>query len=174
LLRHGRRPKNNIAAWTGAYLNWIKSDVHFDQPAQEATLADYVHEVEHAQERIERLEKAIDEAIALMPERMKAVVEGLQSLRGIAKISAVTIMAEVGEVSRFKTARQLMGYSGVVSREYSSGERTRRGGITKTGNAHLRRIIVESAWSYRRVSTELSPENIFMPRPAKQICLRMI
>lgn len=149
LLRHGRRPKNNIGAWTGAYLNWIKRDVHFDQSAQEATLADYVHEVEHAQERIERLEKAIDEAIALMPERMNAVVESLQSLRGIAKISAVTIMAEVGEVSRFKTARQLMGYSGVVSRECSSGERTRRGGITKTGNAHLRRIIVEAAWSYR-------------------------
>ena len=80
---------------------------------------------------------------------VRAVVDALQSLRGIAKISAVTIMAELGEVSRFNKPRQLMGYSGAVSSEHSSGERIRRGGITKTGNAHLRRIVVEAAWAYR-------------------------
>lgn len=149
LLRHGRRPTSGVRAWTAAYLNWAKKGVHFDQPAQKATLADYLHEVEHAQERIVRLEQAIDDAIELMPVKMRAVVEALQSLRGIAKISAVTVMAELGEVSRFETPRQLMGYSGTVSSEYSSGERTRRGGITKTGNAHLRRIVVEAAWAYR-------------------------
>jgi len=149
LLRHGRRPTSGVRAWTAAYLNWAKKGVHFDQPAQEATLADYLHEVEHAQERIVRLEQAIDDAIELMPVKMRAVVEALQSLRGIAKISAVTVMAELGEVSRFETPRQLMGYSGTVSSEYSSGERTRRGGITKTGNTHLRRIVVEAAWAYR-------------------------
>jgi transposase len=84
-----------------------------------------------------------------MPQKMRAVISGLQSLRGIAKISAVSLVAELGEISRFATARQLMGYSGVVSSEYSSGEDVRRGAITKAGNAHLRRIIVEAAWAYR-------------------------
>ena len=149
LLRHGRRPASKMSAWTAAYLNWVKKGVHFDQPAQEATLADYLHEVEHAQDRIARLEKAIDDSIETMPEKMRAVVDALQSLRGIAKISSVTIVAELGEVSRFDTPGQLMGYSGAVSSEYSSGERIRRGGITKTGNAHLRRIVVEAAWAYR-------------------------
>jgi transposase len=149
LLRHGRRPASKISAWTAAYLNWVKKDVHFDQPAQEATLADYIHEVEHARDRIERLEKAIDDSIETMPAKMRAVIDALQSLRGIAKISAITVMAELGEVSRFETPRQLMGYSGAVSSEYSTGEHTHRGGITKTGNAHLRRIVVEAAWAYR-------------------------
>jgi transposase len=149
LLRHGRRPASKMSAWTATYLNWVKKGVHFDQPAQEATLADYLHEVEHAQDRIARLEKAIDDSIETMPEKMRVVVDALQSLRGIAKISAVTIMAELGEVSRFETPSQLMGYSGAVSSEYSSGESAHRGGITKTGNAHLRRIVVEAAWAYR-------------------------
>jgi transposase len=149
LLRHGRRPPTGIKAWTGTYLAWVKREVRFEQPAQEATLADYLHEVEHEQERILRLEDAIDTAIEAMPEQMRAVARALQSLRGIAKISAVTIVSEIGEISRFKKPRQLMGYSGAVSSEYSSGESTRRGGITKTGNAHLRRIVVEAAWAYR-------------------------
>jgi len=149
LMRHGKRPEKDIKAWSETYLNWIKAKVHFDQPAQEATFADYLHEVEHARDRIERLERYIDDAIDTIPEKMRAVVEGLQALRGIAKISAVSIVAELGEVSRFNRPRQLMGYSGAVSSENSSGERTRRGGITKTGNAHLRRIIVEAAWAYR-------------------------
>lgn len=149
LLRHGRRPTAGMKVWTAAYLAWVKKGVRFDQPAQEATLADYLHEVEHAQERIARLERAIDDAIVTMPARMQAVTEALQALRGIAKISAVTVVAELGEVSRFKKPRQLMGYSGAVSSEHSTGEQTRRGGITKTGNAHLRRIVVEAAWAYR-------------------------
>jgi transposase len=149
LLRHGRRPPVRVRAWTVAYMTWVKKDVRFDQPAQEATLSDYIHEVEHARERIARVERAIDAAVETIPERMRAVVEALQALRGIAKISAVTIMAELGEISRFKKARQLMGYSGAVSSEHSSGASTWRGGITKTGNAHLRRIVVEAAWAYR-------------------------
>ena len=80
---------------------------------------------------------------------MRAVIDGWQALRGIARLSAVTIVAELGQISRFARARQLMGYSGAVSSEDSSGERVRRGAITKTGNAHLRRIVMEAAWSYR-------------------------
>jgi len=148
LLRHGRRPATKTTAWTQRHLTWIRQ-VHFVHPAQEATRLDYLHEVEHAVERIERLERAIDEAVKTAPPRMRVVIEALQALRGIARVSAVTIVAEVGELSRFKRAPQLMGYSGLGAREDSSGPRTRRGGITKTGNAHLRRIAIEAAWAYR-------------------------
>jgi transposase len=149
LLRQGRRAPEGTSAWTAKYLLWIKERVRFEQPAQEATLLDYLHEVEHAAARIQRLEQAIDTAIETVPAKMRAVIQGLQALRGIVKISAVSIVAELGEVSRFTHPRQLMGYSGAVSSEHSSGERTRRGSITKTGNAHLRRIVVEAAWAYR-------------------------
>jgi transposase len=80
---------------------------------------------------------------------MRAVIDALPALRGIALVSAVTIDAEVGELSRFARAPLVMGYSGMGAREDSSGGRTRRGGITKTGNAHLRRIVIEAAWAYR-------------------------
>jgi len=149
LLRHGRRPPTGMRSWTQRHLAWIKTAVHFEQPAQEATLLDYVHEVEHVAGRIERLERAIDEAVQTAPTRMRAVIDALQALRGIALVSAVTIVAEVGELSRFARAPQVMGYSGLGAREDSSGGRTRRGGITKTGNAHLRRIVIEAAWAYR-------------------------
>jgi transposase len=108
-----------------------------------------VHEVDHAAERIARLERSIDTAIESLPVKMRAVIEALQSLRGVAQISAVSIMAEVGEMSRFAHPRQLMGYSGAVACEHSSGPRIRRGSISKAGNAHLRRIAVEAAWAYR-------------------------
>ncbi len=149
LLRHGRRPPLAMKAWSQAHLTWVKSAVRFEHAAQEATLQDYVHEVDHVVGRIERLEHAIDEAVKTAPERLRAVIAALQALRGIARVSAVTIVAEVGELSRFAKPRQLMGYSGAVAREDSSGPRIRRGAITKTGNAHLRRIIVEAAWAYR-------------------------
>lgn len=148
LLRQGRRPPTKMTAWTQTHLTWIKT-VHFAHAAQEATLLDYLHEVEHMAERIGRLEGAIDEAVQTAPERTRTVIEALQALRGIAAVSAVTIVAEVGELSRFATPRQLMGYSGAVASEDSSGARIRRGGITKTGNAHLRRIVIEAAWAYR-------------------------
>ena len=149
LLRQGRRPPEGVRAWTLRYLQWVKSGVRFEQPAQEATLLDYLGEVEHAAARIERLDRAIDEVVATAPAVMKAVIEALQSLRGIAKMSAVTIACEVGDFSRFQKATQLMAFAGVVAREHSSGERTWRGGITKTGNAHLRHVVVEAGWAYR-------------------------
>ena len=149
----------SVAAWTttadrdegvdAGPSAWVKSAVHFDHAAQEATLLDYIHEVDHVADRITRLEGAIDAAVKTAPARMRAVIEALQALRGIALVSAVTIAAEVGELSRFAKPRQLMGYSGAVASEHSSGKRTRRGGITKTGNAHLRRVVVEAAWAYR-------------------------
>jgi transposase len=149
LLRHGRRPPTGVKPWTQRYGRWVTSAVQFEQPAQEATLLDYLHEVDHVAERVARLERAIDDAVRTAPPRMRAVMAALQALRGLAQISAATIVAEVGQLSRFRRAAQVMGDAGLGPREHSSGTRTWRGGITKTGNAHLRRIVVEAAWTYR-------------------------
>jgi transposase len=148
LLRSGQRPAAGVKAWTLSYMAWVRQ-LRFDQVAQESTRLDYLHEVEHMAERVKRLEQAITEAVKLASPALQEVICGLQALRGVAQISAVTIAAELGNISRFHTPRQLMGYSGAVPSEDSSGQRTRRGSITKTGNAHLRRIAVEAAWSYR-------------------------
>ena len=148
LLRTGRRPETKIKLWTGVHMTWVRQ-LRFEHPAQESTRLDYLHEVEHMAERVLRLEQAITDAIRLASAQTQEVVRGLQALRGIAEISAVTIVSELGELSRFENARQLMGYSGAVPSENSSGKRVQRGSITKAGNAHLRRIVVEAAWSYR-------------------------
>ncbi len=148
LLRHGKRPEG-MKAWTKQHLEWIGTHVKFDQPALEATLQDYLDEVKHVAERIVKLEKAIDEAVRQAPPQIRAVVEALQALRGVAQTTAATIVSELGSLSRFASPRQLMGYSGLVAREHSSGNRVQRGSITKTGNAHLRRVLVEAAWAYQ-------------------------
>ncbi len=148
LLRHGRRPEG-MKAWTKKHREWIKSQVRFEQPALEATLADYLEEVDHVGARIVKLEKALDEAIRETPPAMRAVIEALQALRGVAQTTAASIVSELGCLSRFTSPRQLMGYSGLVASEHSSGNRVQRGGITKTGNGHLRRVLVEAAWAYQ-------------------------
>ena len=148
LLRSGQRPAPGVKAWTQIYMAWIRQ-IHFAQKAHESTRLDYLHEVEHMGERVMRLEQAIAEAATLASPELREVIQGLQALRGIAHISAITIAAELGQISRFEGARQLMGYSGIVPSEDSSGTRKQRGSITKTGNSHLRRIAVEAAWSYR-------------------------
>ncbi|MGH7607862.1 MAG: transposase, partial [Gemmatimonadales bacterium] len=148
LLRQGRRRPARMTAWTQRYRAWLGTQ-HFAEPAQEATCVDYLHEVDHAADRIRRLETAIDTAVAATPVAMRAVIAALQTLRGIKQLTAATIVCEVGTLTRFAHPRQLMGYSGTVPREHSSGSRVRRGAITKTGNAHLRRVLVEAAWAYR-------------------------
>jgi transposase len=148
LLRRGLRAAAGVRNWTAGHLLWVKT-LRFEQAAQEATFLDYLHEVEHAAERVARLERAIDQAVESMPAEMRAVIAGLQALRGIRKVSAATIVAEVGPLSRFSRPKQLMGYSGMVSSEDSTGSSVRRGAITKTGNAHLRRIVGEAAWAYQ-------------------------
>lgn len=150
LLRHGRRRKQKTKAWGAAHMDWLRMQ-SFDEFALQATMTDYLTEVEHVSERLERLERAIDQAIEEMPEESQALVQGLQALRGVAKLTAVTVVAELGRLSRFSSAPELMGYSGAVPRENSTGGpgKERRGKITKTGNAHLRRVLVEAAWSYR-------------------------
>jgi transposase len=148
LLRRGLRAAAGINKWTQAHLAWVKT-LRFENPAQESAFLDYLHEVEHAAERIARLEKALDQAVEALPPAMRALVAGLKTLRGVSKVSAATIVAEVGPPSRFQKPKLLMGYSGLVSSEDSTGNSVRRGAITKTGNAHLRRVIVEAAWAYQ-------------------------
>src|ERR1700722_6136116 len=108
LLRSGQRPPSGVRSWTRPYLIWV-AQLRFTQIAQEATRQDYLHEVEHMRERVARLEKAIMEAVQLASPSLQQVINDLQALRGIADISAVTIAAELGQVSRFDSARQLMG-----------------------------------------------------------------
>ena len=148
LLRHGRHRPPQMKAWTKRHRVWLDT-VRFAYGAQTVTLADYVAEVDHAGARVQRLETAIDAAVQDAPAGMRAVIAGLQALRGIAALSAVTIVTEVGSLARFARPRQLMGYSGTGAREHSSGPHTRRGSITKAGNAHLRRIAIEAAWAYQ-------------------------
>ena len=171
LLRAGRRPAMGVKAWTLPYMAWVRA-LRFEQPAQESTRLDYLHEVEHMGERVKRLEQAIREAVKLAAPQIQTVIAGLQALRGVAELSAVTIVSELGSLTRFAGPRQLMAYSGTVPSEDSSGKRTRRGGITKTGNAHLRRIAVESAWSYRLrpgVGPELRRRQQGVPEEIKEI-----
>jgi transposase len=171
LLRSGQRPALGIKAWTLPWMAWVRQ-LRFEQPAQESTRLDYLHEVEHMGERVKRLEQAIREAVKLASAQIRQVIAGLQALRGVAELSAVTIVSELGSLSRFSAPRQLMGYSGTVPSEDSSGKRIRRGGITKTGNAHLRRIAVESAWSYRLrpgIGPELRRRQQGVPEEIKEI-----
>jgi transposase len=148
LLRYGKYAPTGCRAWTLTYWRWVRT-LRFEHRAQQATLLEYIAEVEHQGQRIERLDASIDEAIVDAPAAMKAVIEALQSLRGVAKLTAVTLAVEVGTFQRFERATQLMSYTGMVPSEYSSGARAKRGSITKAGNNHLRRVLIEAAWHYR-------------------------
>jgi transposase len=149
LLRQGRRrPAHLKMAWTAGHLDWIRT-VQFEAVAHRIVLADYLHEVDRVATRIADLNAAILEAVRTASPQVRAVVQALQALRGIATVSAATIVAEVGQLSRFEKPRQLMGYAGLVPSEYTTGARRRLGAITKTGNAHLRRVVMEAAWAYR-------------------------
>lgn len=148
-LRHGLyRPAHLKTTWTAWHMDWIRT-IRFDSPALQVVLADYLHEVERVADRIADLNKAILEAVERAPAQMRSVIRALQALRGVGSVSAATIVAEVGQLSRFENPRQLMGYSGLVPSEYTTGSRRRLGAITKTGNAHLRRVVIEAAWAYR-------------------------
>lgn len=148
LLRNGLYCTERCMPFTLTWWRWL-STLKLQHAPQRATLLDYRSEVEHQQHRIERIEASLDEAIADAPAHMKAVIEALQAMRGVAKVTAVTLAVEVGSFERFTHPKQLMSYSGLVPREHSSGSRHRRGSITKTGSSHLRRVIVEAAWHYR-------------------------
>jgi transposase len=145
LLRMGMHYSGR-ANWSGAYLGWL-SDVVCPTGAQQIALQGYIQAIYQHMERVEHLEAELVELIKGW--RLYPMVEAFQALRGVEFISAATVVCEVGDITRFDNPRQLMAYLGLVPSEHSTGSRRRLGGITKTGNSHARRALVESAWSYR-------------------------
>lgn len=148
LLRHGLRAPQGCTPWGEKHLRWLRQ-LTLAEAAHDLVRRDHLAEVEHQAERVARLEQALRAAIPAAAPPLQAVLAGLQTLRGVGVLTAATLVAELGDVTRFPRPRQLMAYAGVVPREHSSGERTRRGAITKTGNAHVRRVLIEAAWHYR-------------------------
>src|SRR6266498_83348 len=126
---------------------WL-AEQRFEFVARQQTFATYVHAVDLVAARIEQLERAIRETAEQEPWR--ALVARLRCLRGIDTLTALAIVAEIGDFGRFKTAEEFMAFVGLVPSEHSSGEKRRQGSITKVGNSHVRRLLVESAWHARR------------------------
>ena len=154
LLRHHIRYSGR-SAWSKAYFRWL-SDIAMAYPAQQVALQEYIEAVHEGIRRVERLTDQIRQLVPAW--RMAPVVSALQAARGVSLVVAVTLLAELGDLSRFRKPSQLMAHLGLVPSEHSSGESTKRGGITKTGNRHARRVLVEAAWAYRlpaRVSRPL-------------------
>lgn len=145
LLRHGMSyaGKSN---WTLTHFRWLET-VKFIQPVQQIVLQEYIDTVHEMSKRLACLDQQIDLTARSSP--IWRVIEALMALRGINLLSATTVMAEIGDLRRFTNAAQLMAFLGLVPSEHSSGPHQRRGHITKTGNSHVRRVLVEAAWTYR-------------------------
>lgn len=149
LLRQGRRwPKSN---WTKAHIEWIEQQ-SFEHPAQIRVLQEYLHAVNECTARIIRFDTLLAE---LVPDTEQAKLIGaLQAFRGIQLLIAASVAFELGDVRRFKSPKKLMSYLGLTPSEDSSGDRVRRGAITKAGNSGLRRLLVEASWAYRHAPRE--------------------
>ncbi len=153
-LRHGRLLPTS--AWTVVRRKWL-GEQQFAYAAEQQTFDTYLHAVDLVDARIARLEQAIRETAEQGPWR--ELVARLRCFRGIDSLTALALVAEIGDFSRFRRAEELMAFVGLVPSEHSSGERRRQGSITKVGNAHVRRLLVEAAWHARRrpkVGYELS------------------
>jgi len=146
LLRHDRIYREGKSRWTKRHFTWLEA-VKFDNPLQQIVLQEYIDAVREAQSRVAGLEKQMYQAIEGWS--LRPVLEGLIALRGVDRITAMTVLAELGDLTRFDSPRQLMSFLGLVPSEHSSGSRRRQGAITKTGNGHVRRVMVEASWSYR-------------------------
>ena len=116
-------------------------------PAQQIVFQEYLRTVTEQHERLERLERELHEQVKSW--RLYPVVEAVQALRGVELTGAIILLAELGDLTRFDHPRPLMNYLGLTPSEYTTGERRRQGGITKAGNTHARRALVEGAWAYR-------------------------
>ena len=149
LLRHAKVYAGQ-KTWTQAYRRWLTT-VRFDHPAQQIVLQDYIHAVEDAEKRVTCLVQQIGHLLETWS--MAPVVKAIQAMRGIALINAVTLVAEIGDFTRFASPRQLMAYLGLVPSEHSSGASVRRGGVTKAGNGQARRALIEGAKPHFRRRT---------------------
>ena len=137
--------------WTLRHLAWLKEQT-FDDPCKPCVMDDYRDAVEHATERVKRLSQEIERFIE--GTTLEPLVRALKSFRGISTLSAVVIAAEIGDLRRFETARQFMAFVGLVVSEHSSGKSIKRGGLTRTGNSHVRRILIEAAQHDRHRPTK--------------------
>jgi transposase len=168
LLRHGRRYPGKTT-WGRGYWRWLREQV-MDHPAQQIVLQEYLDAVREATDRVLRLTGQLQELIP--PWRRAPFVAAYQALRGVSLIVAATVVAEVGDLSRFHNPKELMAFLGLVPSEHSSGASVRRGRITKTGNGHARRALVEAAWAYRlraRVSRPLLKRQEGLPEGIRQL-----
>ena len=145
LLRNGRRFTEGKEHWTKTHWNWIRRQ-QFEQEAQRRVLADALQTAEQAQARVARLTQDIADCVAGWA--LAPVVRNLQAFRGIKEITAAGIVAEIGDFRRFARASQFMAFTGLGPWGSSSGQTRRQGGITKTGNRHVRRLLIEAAWQY--------------------------
>jgi transposase len=146
LLRQGRAYPEGKKTWTKAHMSWLASQ-KFEYPEQRLVFEEMLLAMRQAQERLERLEQAIRAAV---PDwSLAEVVTALMAMRGMDLISAATFMAEIGDLSRFRTPSELMSYLGLVPSEGSTGDTIKRGPITKAGNQRARRMLVECSWSYQ-------------------------
>lgn len=146
LLRYGRMYESGKSRWTQAHFRWMEG-LKFDVTVQQIVFQEYVDAVKQAEARVAGLEQEMEKALEYWV--LAPAVEALMALRGIKLITAMTVMAELGDITRFDSPRQLMSFLGLVPSEASSGQTRRQGGITKTGNGHVRRVLVESGWCYR-------------------------
>jgi transposase len=145
LLRHGRRYPGR-STWTKTHLKWL-AEQRFTQPSQQICLDEYVEAVREASARVQRLEAQVRELVSVWS--LGPVVSAMTAHRGVSLVVAATVCAELGDLVRFDRARDLMGFVGLVPSLHGTGLSHRVGAITKTGNAHVRRVLVEAAWSYR-------------------------
>jgi transposase len=146
VLRQGRHWPSGKTRWTQAHFNWLES-LRLEQPWLQIVLQEYIDAVKAATQRVGGL---TDQLLRALPSwSLAPVVEALVALRGIDTLAATVLLAELGDISRFDSPKQLMAYLGLVPSEHSSGTRRRQGAITLTGNSHARRMLVECAWSYR-------------------------
>lgn len=134
------------SAWTQAHLRWL-ARVVMPQPTQQIVFQEYLNATQETDLRVARIDEQL--RIAVEGWRMAPVVRAMQTLRGVSLNAAATTIAEIGDMTRFDNPRQLMAFLGLVPSQYSSGPRVRMGHITKTGNGHARRVLVEAAWAYR-------------------------
>ena len=168
LLRHGRIYPG-LRSWTLVHARWL-SNLTFEHPAQYLVLREYRQAIEDAEARLERLTQQVADVVSTWS--MAPVVEAYQAMRGVAFLTAVTFVAEIGDVRRFETPRQLMAYLGLVPSERSTGEQVRRGSITKAGNPRARRVLIEGAWTYRypaRLSRALQVRQERLPKIVRAI-----
>ena len=157
------------ATWGPGHLRWL-SEVVCPTPAQQIVFQKYVRAVTEHTERLARLEQELTDQVQTW--RLRSVVDALQALRGVQFTVAVTAVAELGDLTRFDNPRQLMSYLGLTPSEYSTGDRRRQGGITKAGNSHARRALIEGAWAYRypaKVSRHLQLRLEKVPKPIQDL-----